>query len=141
MYPPSRSMLRRLVAWGSSVLPPSMMPADGAQRTYVLNFRELLRDELPKTPLGRSSQNSPSRNCPKSLGGACNVALRATETVLFGPFWPPYTAQFTVGALLVPLFGQFLRYANSGHDLPYVRRGGDAEEQRARGCRLALCQR
>src|SRR5918998_6299442 len=108
MYPPSRSMLRHLVAWGSSVLPPSMMPADGAQRTYVLNFRELLRDELPKTPLGRSSQNSPSRNCPKSLGGACNVALRATETVLFGPFWPPYTAQFTVGALLVPLFGQFL---------------------------------
>src|SRR5918998_3008227 len=65
MYPPSRSMLRRLVAWGSSVLPPSMMPADGAQRTYVLNFRELLRDELPKTPYRRSSQNSPSRDCLK----------------------------------------------------------------------------
>jgi hypothetical protein len=33
------------------------------------------------------------RDCPKSLGGACNVALRATETVLFGSFWPPCTGQ------------------------------------------------
>src|SRR5687767_3960621 len=29
----------------------------------------------------------------KRVGRACGVALRATETVLFGPFWPPYTAQ------------------------------------------------
>jgi serine phosphatase RsbU (regulator of sigma subunit) len=31
-----------------------------------------------------------------------------------------------------------LRYANAGHDLPYVRRGGDAEELRARGMPLGL---
>jgi hypothetical protein len=33
------------------------------------------------------------RNCPKSLGRAYNVALRATETVLFGSFWTPYSRQ------------------------------------------------
>ncbi len=31
-----------------------------------------------------------------------------------------------------------LSYANAGHDLPYVRRGGDAEELRARGMPLGL---
>jgi serine phosphatase RsbU (regulator of sigma subunit)/ketosteroid isomerase-like protein len=31
-----------------------------------------------------------------------------------------------------------LRYANAGHDLPYVRRGSDAEELRARGMPLGL---
>jgi serine phosphatase RsbU (regulator of sigma subunit) len=31
-----------------------------------------------------------------------------------------------------------LRYANAGHDLPYVRRGGDTEELRARGMPLGL---
>ena len=33
------------------------------------------------------------RNCPKRVGGACGVAFRTTETVLFGPFWPPFTSQ------------------------------------------------
>jgi serine phosphatase RsbU (regulator of sigma subunit) len=33
-----------------------------------------------------------------------------------------------------------LRYANAGHDLPYVRRGGDAEELRARGMPWASCR-
>jgi serine phosphatase RsbU (regulator of sigma subunit) len=31
-----------------------------------------------------------------------------------------------------------LRYANAGHDLPYVRRGGDCDELRARGMPLGL---
>jgi serine phosphatase RsbU (regulator of sigma subunit) len=31
-----------------------------------------------------------------------------------------------------------LRYANAGHDLPYLWRGGDAEELRARGMPLGL---
>jgi serine phosphatase RsbU (regulator of sigma subunit) len=31
-----------------------------------------------------------------------------------------------------------LRYANAGHDLPYLRRSGDAEELRARGMPLGL---
>jgi hypothetical protein len=48
------------------------------------------------------------RNCPKSLGGAHCVAVRETETVLFGPCRAPYTAKYGVGALLVTLFGQFL---------------------------------
>src|SRR5215218_832934 len=33
------------------------------------------------------------RNCPKSCGRSCYVALRDTKMVLVGPFWPSYTAQ------------------------------------------------
>ena len=40
-------------------------------------------------------------------------------------------------AILDPKSGR-LRYANAGHDLPYVRRGGDAEELMARGMPLGL---
>jgi len=40
-------------------------------------------------------------------------------------------------AILDPESG-LLSYANAGHDLPYVRRGGDAEELRARGMPLGL---
>jgi serine phosphatase RsbU (regulator of sigma subunit)/predicted ester cyclase len=40
-------------------------------------------------------------------------------------------------AILDPKSGS-LTYANAGHDLPYVRRGGDAEELRARGMPLGL---
>jgi serine phosphatase RsbU (regulator of sigma subunit) len=39
--------------------------------------------------------------------------------------------------VLDPKSGRF-GYANAGHDLPYVRRGGDAEELRARGMPLGL---
>ena len=31
-----------------------------------------------------------------------------------------------------------MTYANAGHDLPYVRRSGEAEEMRARGMPLGL---
>jgi hypothetical protein len=48
------------------------------------------------------------RNCPKSLGGARGVALRAAKTLLFEPFRAPHTGQINVGALFLPLFGQFL---------------------------------
>jgi len=41
-------------------------------------------------------------------------------------------------AVLDPESG-LLSYANAGHDLPYVRRGGDCEELRARGCPLGSC--
>jgi hypothetical protein len=47
------------------------------------------------------------RNCPKSLGRARGVALRAAETLLFEPFRAPHTGQINVGALFLPLFGQF----------------------------------
>jgi predicted ester cyclase len=40
-------------------------------------------------------------------------------------------------AILDPKRGS-LSYANAGHDLPYVRRGGDCEELRARGMPLGL---
>src|ERR687893_766197 len=40
-------------------------------------------------------------------------------------------------AILDPSSGS-LRYANAGHDMPYVRRGGYAEELRARGMHLGL---
>src|ERR671920_2451100 len=40
-----------------------------------------------------SIHRAAERNCPKSLGRSCNVALRDTEMVLFGPFWPLYTGQ------------------------------------------------
>ncbi len=40
-------------------------------------------------------------------------------------------------AILEPKSGQ-LAYANAGHDLPYLHRGGEAEELRARGMPLGL---
>jgi serine phosphatase RsbU (regulator of sigma subunit)/predicted ester cyclase len=40
-------------------------------------------------------------------------------------------------AILEPESGR-LSYANAGHDLPYLRRGGDCEELRARGMPLGL---
>jgi serine phosphatase RsbU (regulator of sigma subunit) len=40
-------------------------------------------------------------------------------------------------AILDPKSGS-LRYANAGHDLPYVWHGGDAEQLRARGMPLGL---
>ena len=40
-------------------------------------------------------------------------------------------------AILAPESGS-LSYANAGHDLPYVQRGGDCEELRARGMPLGL---
>jgi serine phosphatase RsbU (regulator of sigma subunit) len=36
-------------------------------------------------------------------------------------------------AILDPQSGT-LSFANAGHDLPYVRRGGDADDLMARGC-------
>jgi len=40
-------------------------------------------------------------------------------------------------AILDPHSGN-LAYANAGHDLPYLRRGGEAEELRARGMPLGI---
>jgi len=40
-------------------------------------------------------------------------------------------------AILDPKSGRLV-YANAGHDLPYLHRGGDAEELRARGMPLGL---
>src|SRR5215213_3670282 len=56
--------------------------------------------ELPRTPL---------RDCPKSPSGVHNSALGATETMLFGPFWPPYTGQIHAQSVASTLFGQSQR--------------------------------
>src|SRR5215213_11417607 len=46
------------------------------------------------------------RDCPKSPRGVHNSALGATETMLFGPFWPPYTGHIHAQSVASTLFGQ-----------------------------------
>src|SRR5215210_9341028 len=48
------------------------------------------------------------RDCPKSPRGVHHSALRASETMLFGPFWPPYTGQIHAQSVDSTLFGQSL---------------------------------
>ena len=75
-------------------------------------------------------------------GSAPGQALEEANEVLYThTSLPACSSPASMGfyGVLDPESGH-LRYANAGHDLPYVRRGGDAEELRARGCRLALCQ-
>jgi serine phosphatase RsbU (regulator of sigma subunit) len=50
---------------------------------------------------------------------------------------PPSTFVTCFYAILDPKSGRLL-YANAGHDLPYVQRGGECEELRARGMPLGL---
>jgi hypothetical protein len=40
-----------------------------------------------------TSENTTSRNCPKSLGRVYGVGLRTAEKALFGPFRTPYSGQ------------------------------------------------
>src|SRR5215210_8702711 len=49
------------------------------------------------------------RDCPKSPRGVHHSALRASETMLFGPFWPPYTGQIHAQSVASTLFGQSRR--------------------------------
>jgi len=63
------------------------------------------------------------------------VLERVNETLLARI--PPNMFVTCFYAILDPESGS-LRYANAGHDLPYLRRGGDAEELRARGMPLGL---
>src|SRR5215213_4707370 len=48
------------------------------------------------------------RDCPKSLRGTFNIALRATKEGVLVHFALRIPAKSTLGALLVPLFGQSL---------------------------------
>src|SRR5215207_3281996 len=62
--------------------------------------------------------------------------LRGVNEVLF-PNIPTNMFVTCFYAILDPKSGH-LRYANAGHDLPYLYRNGDAEELRARGMPLGL---
>jgi serine phosphatase RsbU (regulator of sigma subunit)/predicted ester cyclase len=66
---------------------------------------------------------------PGEILGQVNEALVARI--------PPNMFVTCFYAILDPKSGRF-SYANAGHDLPYVRRGGDCEELRARGMPLGL---
>jgi steroid delta-isomerase-like uncharacterized protein len=63
------------------------------------------------------------------------VLERVNETLLARI--PPNMFVTCFYAILDPKRGS-LRYANAGHDLPYLHRNGDAEELRARGMPLGL---
>jgi serine phosphatase RsbU (regulator of sigma subunit)/predicted ester cyclase len=63
------------------------------------------------------------------------VLSRVNETLLARI--PPNMFATCFYAILDPESGR-LRYANAGHDLPYLHRNGDAEELRARGMPLGL---
>jgi predicted ester cyclase len=62
--------------------------------------------------------------------------LERVNEALF-PTIPPNMFVTCFYAILDPKRGS-LTYANAGHDLPYVQRGGNAEELRARGMPLGL---
>jgi hypothetical protein len=65
---------------------------------------------VPHTPPSvrhRREFRTSNRNCPKSLGRVCSVALRAAEKLLLAHFVVRIAAKSTLGALLKPLFGQF----------------------------------
>jgi serine phosphatase RsbU (regulator of sigma subunit)/predicted ester cyclase len=63
------------------------------------------------------------------------VLERVNEAVLTRI--PPNMFVTCFYAILEPQSGRLV-YANAGHDLPYLRRGGDCEELRARGMPLGL---
>jgi predicted ester cyclase len=72
----------------------------------------------------------------QSLKSPGEVLARVNEALVADI--PPSTFVTCLYAILDPKSGS-LRYANAGHDLPYLRRGsGDAEELRARGMPLGL---
>jgi steroid delta-isomerase-like uncharacterized protein len=64
-----------------------------------------------------------------------DVLRRANEPLVMDI--PPNMFVTCFYAILEPESGRLL-YANAGHDLPYVRRGSDCEELRARGMPLGL---
>ncbi len=75
------------------------------------------------------------RAVAQSLSSPGKVLERVNEAL--SARIPPNMFVTCFYAVLDPRSGR-VRYANAGHDLPYVRRGGDAEELRARGMPLGL---
>jgi steroid delta-isomerase-like uncharacterized protein len=71
----------------------------------------------------------------QSLGSPGEVLARVNDALVTDI--PPNMFVTCLYAILDPKSGS-LRYANAGHDPPYVRHGSDAEELRARGMPLGL---
>jgi serine phosphatase RsbU (regulator of sigma subunit)/predicted ester cyclase len=82
---------------------------------------------------------SSTRSMLRAVARASNSPGEVLEQVndLLVTDIPPNMFVTCFYAILDPDSGR-LTYANAGHDLPYVRRGGDAEELRARGMPLGL---
>jgi serine phosphatase RsbU (regulator of sigma subunit) len=77
------------------------------------------------------------RLAAQSYSSSPGKMLQRVNEALF-PYIPANMFVTCFYAILEPESGH-LRYANAGHDLPYVRRrGGDCEELRARGMPLGL---
>jgi serine phosphatase RsbU (regulator of sigma subunit) len=70
------------------------------------------------------------------LASSPGEILEQVNETLFARI-PPNMFVTCFYAILEPKSGS-LSYANAGHDLPYLRRGGDCEELRARGMPLGL---
>jgi serine phosphatase RsbU (regulator of sigma subunit) len=89
--------------------------------------------------LVESATSSMLRAVAQALGSSSpgEVLAQVNETLLSRI--PPNMFVTCFYAIVVPKSGR-LRYANAGHDLPYLRRrsGEDAEELRARGMPLGL---
>jgi steroid delta-isomerase-like uncharacterized protein len=75
------------------------------------------------------------RLAAQSSSSPGEMLQRVNETLF--PYIPPNMFVTCFYAILDPESGS-LTYANAGHDLPYLWRGGDCEELRARGMPLGL---
>jgi predicted ester cyclase len=75
------------------------------------------------------------RLAAQSLDSPGEMLQRVNEAL--HPSIPPNMFVTCFYAILDPKRGSFT-YANAGHDLPYVQRGGNAEELRARGMPLGI---
>jgi serine phosphatase RsbU (regulator of sigma subunit) len=87
--------------------------------------------------IAESSTSSMLRAVAQAFGSASpgEVLARVNETLVARIPDNMFVTCFY--AILDPKSSRF-RYANAGHDLPYLWRGGDAEELRARGMPLGL---
>jgi len=70
-------------------------------------------------------------------GGVAPGQVLAEANEILSPDIPPNMFITCFYGVLDPSSGTFI-YANAGHDLPYLRRNGNAEELRARGMPLGL---
>src|SRR5215204_6650728 len=119
-------MLGGMRALSASLTRPSTSPGEFEDWATARNMSSALVMPTTCVMLRAVAQSS---NSPGEVLGRVNEALSARI--------PPNMFVTCFYALLDPETGR-LRYANAGHDLPYLRRGNDAEQLRARGMPLGL---